>query len=297
MSINTEHQNPTQATATSTTSDPKGKCKEKEADPPTTEHVSDGEESGEDTWADYPFERFPSPPGDESRNARVPNAATSLTTPLDPPLMAFTYPPPPPLANDPTWYAQMVAEVHRHRAHVNTELELARTEAAEALADATLAELELKAEREEMQNFLNRLASVAGKNFVRKLIRGVVEALEPGDDNLDDEEQQDADDEDSNASDEGEVDQQDAGDEHLRSGASENEEGPQDAEDEEYNRSDNASSRCVPNLNLPQLLVSNLWFSGEGLSVHPRTAAQAARTALNSTSKSLSATAKPTLGT
>ncbi|KAG1782245.1 hypothetical protein EV702DRAFT_1071042 [Suillus placidus] len=151
----------------------------------------------------------------------------------------------------------MVADVHRNRAHVNAELELARTEAAEALADATLAELELKAERDQMQDFLNRLGSVAGKNFVLKMIRKVERSLKTGDESLEDEseeELQDADYEDSNGSDEGEVDHQDV-EVDFGGGAGESEEGPQDAEDEEYRRSgDNGpresseflSASCTP---------------------------------------------------
>lgn len=241
MSIDAEHQNPTQTTATAATSDPKDKGKQKEIDPSVHEDT-DSDESGDDTRAEYPFERFPSPPDDKPRNARVPNATASL----DPPLMAFTYPPPPPLANDPTWYAQMVDDVHRNRAHVNAELELARAEAAEALTDVTLAEIELEAERDNMQDFLNRLGSVAGKNFVRKMIRKVEHSLKTRDEDLDDqyeEELQDSDYEDSSASDEGEVDHQDTGEEDLGSGVGESEEGPQDAEDEEYGRSGHDGSR------------------------------------------------------
>ncbi|KAG2346146.1 hypothetical protein BDR05DRAFT_997678 [Suillus weaverae] len=273
MSIDTEHQNLPPATAS--TSDPKGKGKEKEVDPSAYEDMSDSEESGDDTWAEYPFEPFPSPPGDKSRTTRAPN----VVAPLDPPLITFTYPPPPHLASDPTWYAQMVADVHRNRAHVNAELELARTEAAEALADATLAELELKAERDQMQDFLNRIGSVAGKNFVLKMIRKVERSLKTGDESLelqypddeelqypddeelqypddeelqypddeelqypDDEEPQYPDDEDSNGSDEGEVDHQDV-EEDFGGGSGDSEEGSQDAEDEEYSRSGDDSYR------------------------------------------------------
>ncbi|KAG2048617.1 hypothetical protein BDR06DRAFT_999549 [Suillus hirtellus] len=243
MSIDTEHQNPTQAIPTAANSDPKGKGKEKEVDHSAHDDMSDSEESGGDTWAEYPFERFPSPPGDKPRNARVPNSTASL----DPPLMEFNYPPPPPLANNSTWFAQMVADVHRSRAHVNTELGYARTEAAEALADATLAEAELKAERDRMQNFLNRLGSVAGKNFVRKMIRKVERSLKAHDDNLDDEDEeelQDVDYEDSNGSNEGESDHQDAEEEDLGDGAGESEKGPQDAEDEKYGRDGDDGSRA-----------------------------------------------------
>ncbi|KAG1779121.1 hypothetical protein EV702DRAFT_1090374 [Suillus placidus] len=139
----------------------------------------------------------------------------------------------------------MVADVHRNRAHVNAELELARTEAAEALADATLAELELKAERDQMQDFLNRLGSVAGKNFVLKIIRKVERSLKTGDESLEDESEEELqypDHEDSNGSDEGEVDHQDV-EEYFGGGSGESEEGSQDAEDEEYSRSGDDSYR------------------------------------------------------
>ncbi|KAG2148810.1 hypothetical protein DEU56DRAFT_782325 [Suillus clintonianus] len=251
MSIGTEHQNSrvsTQASATATASDLKGKGKEKEVDPPVHEDASDAEESGDDTRDDYPFERFPSPPRDESDATlpAVPNAAASLNPPLDPPLMTFTYPPPPPLANDPTWFAQMVAEVHRNRAHLNTQLGLAHAEASDALADVTLADIEQKAERDEMQKFLNRLAAVAGKNFVRKLIRSVHWALVNGDAALNEgseDEHQDADDENSSRSDEGEVDQEDQEDDNLRGSAGESEEHPQDAEEDEYNDDGDSQKR------------------------------------------------------
>lgn len=246
MSIDTEHQSPTQPTAT--TSDLKGKGKE--VNPSAHEDMSDSEESGCDTWAEFPFEQFPSPPGDKSRNARVPNATASL----DPPLMEFTYPPPPPLTNDPSWYRQMVADVHRNRAHVKTQLELARTEAAEALADVTLAEIELKAERKQMQDFLNRMASVAGKNFVRKIIRKVLQSMN-GDDNLDDEFEEDLESEvyeNSSASDEGEMHHQDAEEENFGGDDGEIEEGAQDAKD------GTDDSRYVPQLRLDPILYFNL---------------------------------------
>jgi hypothetical protein len=235
MSIDAEHQSTTQPTAT--TSDPKGKGKE--VYPSAHEDMSDSEESGCDTRAEFPFEQFPSPPGDKSRDARVPNATASL----DPPLMEFTYPPPPHLANDPSWYGQMVADVHRNRAHVKTELELARTEAAEALADVTLAEIELQAERKQMQDFLNRMTSVAGKNFVRKMIRKVQQSMNNGDENLYDEYEEkldSEDDEDSSASDEGDVHHQDTEDENFGCGDGEIEEG--------------AQARYVPRLRLHPIL-------------------------------------------
>ncbi|KAG0704094.1 hypothetical protein DFH29DRAFT_913616 [Suillus ampliporus] len=238
-----EHQNPTQARAT--TSDPKGKGKEKEVEPPVSDGWSDSEES-EHERGEYPLERFPSPPRDGSEDesdatpATVPNAATSL----NPPLMAFTYPPPPALANDPTWFSQMVNDVHRQRNHLLEQLELARAEAAEALVEVTLAQCELKAEMKQMQNFLDRVAQVAGKNFVRKLIRDVNWAMEHGDDNAghgEEYQQYVEDDGWSSDDDEREVDQQDAENEDS-SGSVDGSEGDQhDADDELY--SDDVESR------------------------------------------------------
>ncbi|KIK36854.1 hypothetical protein CY34DRAFT_810930, partial [Suillus luteus UH-Slu-Lm8-n1] len=202
----------------------------------------------------FPFEQFPSPPGDKSRDARVPNATASL----DPPLMEFTYPPPSPLANDPSWYGQMVADVHRNRAHVKTELELARTEAAEALADVTLAEIELQAERKQMQDFLSRMASVAGKNFVRKMIRKVQESMNTGDDNLNNEYEgtlESEDYEESSASDEGEVHHQDAEEENFGSGDGEIEEG--------------VRTRYVPRLRLHLILDFYVWCFRESSEPQP----------------------------
>ncbi|KAG1744967.1 uncharacterized protein EDB91DRAFT_1271338 [Suillus paluster] len=265
MSIDAENHNQTQARATSPTSDSKGKGKEKEVDPSVHEDASDAEESGDDVLGEYPLERFPSPPSDgllherqagkpDAAPSTIPNAASSFNLPLDPPLMKFTYPPPLPYPmippGLPRWSPMSI-------------LEFARNEAATALADATLAQVELKAENDQMQNFLNRVASVAGKNVVRKLIRSVKWEMEHGDDNADDEgqeDQQDADDEDSSSDDqEHQVDQQDAEDENSSGSSSENEEDSQDAEDEdsqdaedenpqdagyyEFSRSDDGQSR------------------------------------------------------
>ncbi|KIK33122.1 hypothetical protein CY34DRAFT_727308 [Suillus luteus UH-Slu-Lm8-n1] len=210
----------------------------------------------------FPFEQFPLPPGDKSRDARVPNATASL----DPPLMEFIYPPPPPLANDSSWYAQMVADVHRNRAHVKTELELARTEAAEALADVTLAEIELQAEKDKMQDFLNRMAYVAGENFVRKMIRKVHQSMMGGDENLDEEYEEELereDYEDSRASDEGEVHHQYAEEENFGGGNGEFDEGAQDAKD------GTDGSRYVPQLRLHPILDFYLWCFRESPEPQP----------------------------
>lgn len=90
------------------------------------------------------------------------------------------------------------------------------------------------------------------------------------------------------------MDHQDAEEEDLGSGAGESEKGPQDAEDEKYGRAGDDGSRYVPHLNLHQVLVPDLQFLAQGLSLHPRAAAQ---TTLKSTSTSLSAMVKPTFGT
>jgi hypothetical protein len=200
MSIDAEHQSTTQPTAI--TSDSKGKSKEVNL----SAH-GDMSDSGEPKR--FPFEQFPSPPGDKSRDARVPNATASL----DPPLMEFIYPPPPPppLANNPPWYARMVAEVNRRRVHVKIELELARTEAALALADVTHSEIELQAERKRMQDFMTRVEYVAGKNFVRKMTRKVEQSMAAGD--------------------EGEVHLQDTEEENFGDGDGESDEEAQDAKD------------------------------------------------------------------
>ncbi|KAG1764880.1 hypothetical protein EV702DRAFT_1153130 [Suillus placidus] len=164
----------------------------------------------------------------------------------------------------------MVADVHRNHAHVNAELELARTEVAEALADATLAELELKAERDQMQDFYNRLGSVAGKNFVFKMVRKFEQSLKTGDESLedeselelqypDDEELQYPDHEDSNGSNEGEVDHQDV-EEDFGGGSGESEEGSQDAEDEEYSRSGDDSYRERSELPSASRPCSPYWY-------------------------------------
>ncbi|KAG1745621.1 hypothetical protein EDB19DRAFT_1906137 [Suillus lakei] len=249
MSIDTEHQNKTHSPTTSCASGSKGKAS-KEVDLSAYENLSHFD----------PLERFPSPPGvgcshvpqtkgeSDATPMPTPHVATpDLYTPLDPPLMTFTYPPLPPLSNDPTWYAQMVADVHRHRAHVITELDLAQTEAIAALADVTLAEVELAAEMDRMQKFLDRIASVAGKTFVRKMIMSVHGSM--GDRIMvsDDESEQDlgdADDENSSGDEEEhELHQQDAEYESSSPNAGESEEDQQDAEDEEYSRSGDHDSR------------------------------------------------------
>ncbi|KAG2074935.1 hypothetical protein BDR04DRAFT_1092586 [Suillus decipiens] len=280
MSIDTEHQNPIQTTATASTSDQKGRGKEKEVDPSVHEDMSDPEESGGDTTAEYPFEQFLLPPGD---NAHVPNTTPSV----DSPLMDFRYPPPPPLANDPTRYTQMVSDVHRNRTHVNTQLDraLARNNDDEALAQVTLADVELKAERDEMQDLLNRMGSVAGKNFVRKMVRRVERSLKTAHEKPDNHYEEDRRDssgyEDSSGSDEDEVEHQDAEEEDLGGDADKSEEGPQDAENEQYNHSGNDGSyegsefppaSCSPSsMDCPQQCLhesfnegkANFWESSE----------------------------------
>ncbi|KAG2125685.1 hypothetical protein DEU56DRAFT_566733 [Suillus clintonianus] len=249
MSINIEHQNQTKASGVSITADLKGKGKEKEIDLPANENASDASDAAEseyDKLGNYPLERFPSPPSDEPNAAptTTPHAATqNLNTPsLDPPLMKFIYPPPSPLCDDPTWFAQMVADVHRNRNHLITQLELARAEAAAALADVTLAQLELQAETDGMQKLLDDVAAVAGPNVVNKLIKSVQSALKNDDE--DPEDLQDADDENSSGDgDEHEVDLHDAQDENLSAGESED-----DLQDAEDDRSDgNLWSRATDN--------------------------------------------------
>lgn len=176
----------------------------------------------------------------DARPATMPNSNAGAT--LDPPLMSFTYPP---QTDDPTWFAQMVADVHRQRAHLIEQLELAHSEAVDALVEVTLARMELTAEMDKMQKFLNHVASVAGKNFVRKLIRSVERAMKNGDDNSDEEseeDRQDAGDENSSGGgddNEGEEDQQDDGD--SSGGDDEGKEDLQHAEDENSSGGDGES--------------------------------------------------------
>lgn len=260
-----ENRNLMQAGASPTISDTKGKGKQKEVDTPA--HASGlHADTPEDTWGEYPLEAFPLPPSDgfwhvwEAKNdgpipATIPNTDASLkfNPPINPPLIALTFPPPTALANDPTWYAKMFTDVHRHRDHLNSQLELAQTEAASALAEVTLAQIELSAELDQMQNFLNRVAHVAGKSFVRKLLNGVKWALENGEDAADDdseEERLNADNEDSSDDDNGaEEDQADAKNENP-SGSDDNESsGDEQRSDDESSCEDaDAKSRYVPQL-------------------------------------------------
>ncbi|KAG0708284.1 hypothetical protein DFH29DRAFT_870847 [Suillus ampliporus] len=234
MSID-EHRNQMQARATSTT---KGKGKDKKVD------SSVASDAGKDIWGEYPLERFPSPPSDgflhvrqakgesDARPATMPNSNAGAT--LDPPLMSFTYPP---QTDDPTWFAQMVADN-------NLSLRTARLSMRwwKLLSHG----MELTAEMDKMQKFLNHVASVAGKNFVRKLIRSVERAMKNGDDNSDEEseeDRQDGGDENSSGGgdddNEGEKDQQDDGD--SSGGDDEGEEDLQDAEDENSSGGDGES--------------------------------------------------------
>lgn len=201
----------TQVCATPSTPDTKGKGKDKEVD--ASSHTSDVHtDAEEDPWGQFPLEVFPSPPADGFCHERQANPtppidpSVKFNPPLDPPLMALTFPPPPHLAKDPKWYANMFSEVHRHRDHLNSQLDRAQSEAVAALAEVTLAQIELSAEFDQMQNFINRVASVAGHKFARKLLSSV--QCEDAADDESEEERQDADDEDSSG------DDHDAGEEH-----------------------------------------------------------------------------------
>ncbi|KAG2353026.1 hypothetical protein BDR07DRAFT_1383631 [Suillus spraguei] len=274
----TEHQNPAQTTATASTSDPKGRGKQKEVNPSAREDMSGPEESMGDTESKYPFEQFPLPPEDKSRNAHVPNTIPSL----DPPLMDFRYPPPPPLVNDRTRYTQMVADVHRNHTHVNTQLDRPQTDADEALVDVTLAEIELKAERDNMQELLNRMGSVTGKNVVRKMIRRVERSLktahEKPDNNYEEDRRDSSDYEDSSSSDEDEVDHQ-------------------DPEEEDFGAMTARVRRARKTQKMNNITTAATMVLAKGLSFHRRAAALAVWTVLNSASMSLSVKAKPIFGT
>ncbi|OAX34485.1 hypothetical protein K503DRAFT_774495 [Rhizopogon vinicolor AM-OR11-026] len=234
----------TQAGATPTILDTKGKGKEKDKEADPSAHTSESDvpaDNEEDIWGEYPLEAFPSPPADgfwhvrqANDDAATPAASNKFNPPLDPPLMALTYPPLPPLANDPKWYSTMLSEVHRNRAHLNSQLELAQAEAAAALTEVTLAQIELSAELDQMQNFVNRIASVAGKNVVRKLVNSVKWAMEHGEDDESEEERQDADDEDSSGDD-------DAGEEHQADAKNENSSASGDEREDEQGSDDENS--------------------------------------------------------
>jgi hypothetical protein len=181
-------------------------CINKEVDI-SRSHTSDVHtDAEEDTWEQFPLEAFPSPPADGFCHERQANPIPPIdpsirfNPPLDPPLMALTFPPPPHLANDTKWYANMFSEVHRHRDHLNNQLEQAQSEAVAALAEVTLAQIELSAELEQIQKFIKCVASVAGQKFVQKLLSSV--HCEDAADDESEEEQQDADGEDSSGSEE-----------------------------------------------------------------------------------------------
>lgn len=133
---------------------------------------------------EWPFEPFPPPPPDgywipkfappppSKFPLPLPDVPSNLT--LDPPIMALTYPPPPPLTEeDPTWLNQMLADVMRQRAHLEMCLSEAQADVANAYVEAGLADAELEEERSKMQAFLNMVASVAGNGFVRRMLEDV----------------------------------------------------------------------------------------------------------------------------
>lgn len=138
---------------------------------------------------EWPFEHFPPPPLDgywipksapppPSRfPPPLPNVPSNST--LDPPIMALTYPPPPPLTvKDPTWLDQMLADVMRQRSHLEMCLSEAQADVANAYVEAGLADAELEEERTNMQAFLNMVAKVAGGGFVRRMLEDVEHSVE-----------------------------------------------------------------------------------------------------------------------
>lgn len=245
---------------TTTISHANDRGKEKEVDP--SPQLSHEHPETEDVWGQYPLESFPSPPPDEfcpeqrakdddSTPSAVPNTDASLkfNPPLDPPLMALTYPPSSPLADDPKWYAKMFSEVHRHRQHLNGQLEIARREAVAALGQVTLAQIELSAEMDHMQNFLDRVALVAGKSFVKKLLSSVQYAMENGEDAADesDGDQQDADAEDSSDDDDSKEEKTVSKNENPSNSGDESEGDDQASNDSSCGA--DAASGCVPGSN------------------------------------------------
>lgn len=148
----------------------------------------------------WPFEHFPPPPLDGNWIPKfappppskfpplLPHVPSNLT--LDPPIMPFTYPPPPPLTEeDPTWLNQMLADMMRQRSHLEMCLSEAQADVANAYVEAGLADAELEGERSMMQAFLDVVASVAGSGFVRRMLedvdQSVVEMSKPQEDNDD----------------------------------------------------------------------------------------------------------------
>jgi hypothetical protein len=159
--------------------------------------------------------------------------------------MTLTYPP---VANDPKWYANMFSEVHRHRDHLNKQLQLAQSEAVAALAEVTLAQIELSAEMGQMQTFLDHMAFIAGKNFVHKLLKSVQWVMENGEESEEEQQDADADDEDSNGDDEERQD--DAKNDNPSSSGDESEGDEQSSDDDEDSCGADAESWCVIHSNL-----------------------------------------------
>lgn len=149
---------------------------------------------------EWPFEQFPPPPPDGHWIPKFAPPPPSKFPPLlsdvpskltlDSPVMALTYPPPPPLSeHDPTWLNQMLADVMRQRSHLETSLSVAQADVANAYAEAGLADAELEEERSRMQAFLDMVAKVAGSGFIRRMLEDVEQSVEvmsrPGDDSED----------------------------------------------------------------------------------------------------------------
>ncbi|KIK81477.1 hypothetical protein PAXRUDRAFT_156045 [Paxillus rubicundulus Ve08.2h10] len=139
--------------------------------------------------AQWPFEPFPLPPPDgywlpkfgpppPSKFPSSLRTPPSATLPLFPPLMALTYPPPPPLSEtDPMWLSKMVSDVERQRSHLELGVTALEADVANAHAESGLADGELEEEMDKMQAFLNMVASVAGNGFVRRMLEDVDAAV------------------------------------------------------------------------------------------------------------------------
>ncbi|KIJ67211.1 hypothetical protein HYDPIDRAFT_165906 [Hydnomerulius pinastri MD-312] len=168
----------------------KGKGKEKELSQPL--RVAPSTDSSapapaeEDVDKLWPLEHFPPAPADghwlpkfgpippSKFLPRLTDEPPSQTLPLDPPLMALTYPPPPPLSeDDPTWLGQMTGDVSRQHSWVEVMFAKLQAEVADATIDSDCADIEIASEMELMQGFLTTVASVAGNGFVRRLLEDI----------------------------------------------------------------------------------------------------------------------------
>jgi cobalamin biosynthesis protein CobT len=144
----------------------------------------------------------------------------------------------------------MFSEVFCHRNHLNKQVELAQSEAIAASAEVTLVEIELSAEMNQMQRFLDYVALVTGRKIVRRLLGSVQWVIENGEDATDESEEQDADDEDSNDEGGSEERQADAKNDNPNGSGNESEGDEQSSDDDEDPCGADAESWCVIHSNL-----------------------------------------------